>query len=245
MKTYASSCFSQSPTLCCSITHASPRDVLVAVGTEDGRIHVLHYVTVPTFTFKSVITPSTTSKQHADAVNCVAFSPTDLRLVSGSSDKSVSLWRVQNNASTNTWTMPHIKTMTGHSKIVKTCSWAPNGNWFATAGQDRSIMTWMAPANGSAPSESSKSSIIAHQDNILSIHVRPMVLGDGKGEKMVIVSGSWDRHVKVWEVVNQDTLQLVQLGSYTGMSHFVNAVAISPNKLKVAVGSPDHMVRID
>ena len=71
---------------------------------------------------------------HSNYVNCVAYSPDGMMLVSGSSDHTVKLW--------NATTGELIATCAGHSNAVISVAFAPNGKFFASGGLDKRIRLW-------------------------------------------------------------------------------------------------------
>jgi len=72
---------------------------------------------------------------HSDYVNSVAYSPME-RCWHPQFDHTVKLW----NANTGAL----IATCAGHSNAVKSVAFAPNGKFFASAGDDRLIQLWDA-----------------------------------------------------------------------------------------------------
>jgi WD40 repeat protein len=207
----------------CSVRKLGNDELQIAVGSEDGKAHIL------LFDGASLTKDVQTLAKHRDVVSCVSFSPTGDYLLTGSGDKTLQLWASSGKNSA----FKHIKQFSGHSKGVKDCSWNPTGGWFASSSQDRYIMTWSVTSPGNGPI----ASVMAHSDNVEAIHVAQ--LPDGQ---RVVVTGSWDRSVKLWNA-SPDGTKLTLLGSYAGTSHFVNTVEILSSCSKLAVGSPDHTVR--
>jgi histone-binding protein RBBP4 len=81
--------------------------------------------------------PLAVIEAHSDNVNCLSFNPYDgVYCVTGSSDKTLSLWDIRNLKSA-------IHNFENHVGEVHQVQWAPfNSNIFASGGTDRRICVW-------------------------------------------------------------------------------------------------------
>ena len=75
---------------------------------------------------------------HTDWVSCVALSPDDKYIATGSGDKTVRVWRMSDGA--------HVRTIrTGHTKAVMCIAISPDGKWIVTGSEDTTIKVFRAP----------------------------------------------------------------------------------------------------
>lgn len=70
---------------------------------------------------------------HSGEVTSVAWSPNGLFLASGSADKSVRVWMVDQS---------HSQVYSGHSAEVLSVAWTPDSNFLASAGIDTTVRIW-------------------------------------------------------------------------------------------------------
>jgi WD40 repeat protein len=77
--------------------------------------------------------------KHLDAVNAVAITPDSRFIVSGSSDKTVRVWRLP--------TGELLATLTQHGGAVNAIAVSPNQRWFVSGGSDGQIYVWQLAQN--------------------------------------------------------------------------------------------------
>jgi len=75
---------------------------------------------------------------HTASVNCLAFSPDDLKIVSGSNDTTVKLWN------TNSGKCISKKHLIKHSNSVLSVAFSQSGDKFISGGKDGKIIIWNA-----------------------------------------------------------------------------------------------------
>ena len=78
-----------------------------------------------------------TMARHSSFVRSVAFSPDGQYLASGSTDKTVKLWRVESGECT--------RTMEGHSLAVLSVAFSPDGQYLASGSWDNTVKLWSTP----------------------------------------------------------------------------------------------------
>jgi glucose repression regulatory protein TUP1 len=91
---------------------------------------------------------------HKDSVYSVAFSPDGRHLVSGSLDKTIKMWELNNGGFYNrAGVQPKsgkcIKTFEGHKDFVLSVALTPDGQWVMSGSKDRGVQFW-DPATGQA-----------------------------------------------------------------------------------------------
>jgi hypothetical protein len=73
-----------------------------------------------------------TFRGHKEAVNCLAFSPTESLLVSGSDDKTIKVWEL--------YTSPGLeRTLEGHKEAVNCLAFSSNGQIIVSGSDDKRI----------------------------------------------------------------------------------------------------------
>ena len=106
----------------------SPRDHLLAAGSEDGTVYLLNPTTGAPVRFLNAATGSITS---------IAFSPDGRLLAAGSADKTVRVWQVADGGLVNTFTGLH--------ESAGTVAFSPDGTFLA-AGEHRAVWVWSMPS---------------------------------------------------------------------------------------------------
>jgi WD40 repeat protein len=198
-----------------------------ATGCEDGAIRVYHGSN------PNNLTVQTLPDAHAAGATCIRldFDTTNLYLASGGVNKQIKLWKTPVAAvkfsPTSNLSSAHTKPV----KEVKLFVWNSK-RYVLSSSQDKTIKVW------NWDSGSCVCNIDVHGDNVETCDVAI------RSGKVHIVSGSWDRSVRVF-ALDATLARAEQIASLPSISHFVNAVAFSPdNANTILVGSPDHTARI-
>ena len=138
-------------------------------------------------------------------------------MASGSADDTVRLWDAGTGAP--------LQTLEGHSGLVSSVSFSPDGKLMASGSNDSTVRLW--DAGTGAPLQT----LNGHLNLVSSVAFSP----DGK----LVASGSRDNTVRLWDAGTGAPLQMLE-----GHSSKVSSVAFSPDGKLVASGSSDNTVRL-
>ncbi|XGV96093.1 MAG: protein kinase [Leptolyngbya sp. BL-A-14] len=123
---------------------------------------------------------------HQDAVNAIVISADGRLLISASDDGTIRLWDVSTGALS--------QILSAHKGAVNALAIAPDGITLVSGSQDMTIKLW------SLNTGTLLHSLTGHTNWVWSVAVGADVLASANGlPKAVIVSGSWDSTVKVWQ----------------------------------------------
>ncbi|KAK1299150.1 Guanine nucleotide-binding protein subunit beta-like protein [Acorus calamus] len=219
------------------------------------------------------LTPKGVLRGHTDWVTAIAASPFESdTIVSSSRDKSVLVWNLSPNDTSNVidvaksdYGVPRRR-LTGHSHFVQDVDitndsqFALSGSWdgelrlwdlstgvsvcrfvghtkdvlsvafssdnrqIVSASRDRTIRLWNTVGECKYVMQDGDS----HQNWVSCVRFSPLPF------KPFIVSGSWDRTVKVWDLPNCKIRSTLQ-----GHTGYVNVIAVSPDDKLCASGGKD------
>ncbi|KAL2846019.1 WD40-repeat-containing domain protein [Aspergillus pseudodeflectus] len=193
---------------------------------------------------------------HLDSMNALAYSPDGQRIVTAADDGKVKVWDVKSGFC--------LVTFTEHSSGVTACQFSKKGNVLFTASLDGSVRAWdliryrnfrtfTAPSRLSFSSlavDPSGEVICAGSPDSFDIHVWSVQTGqlldqlsghEGPVSALAfaadgnhLVSGSWDRTVRVWSIFGRtQTSEPLQLTSD------ILSVAFRPDGKQIAASSLD------
>ncbi len=143
---------------------------------------------------------------HGGGVRTVEFSPVDASLVASAGESNIiKLWNLQNNT---------VRELRGHTDVVSSVAFSPNGELLASVSDDRTIKLWN----------------VNNQQNIATLRegtqfVTVAFSSDGK----LLATGGW-LHVKLWDVGRRVEIATLQ------HDKFVQAVTFSHDGQLLAVG---------
>ena len=192
---------------------------------------------------------------HTGEINSVAFSPGDLRLVSGSNDNTAIVWNVKSGHA--------LLRLEGHVDRVQSAAYSLDGSRIATGSRDSSVKIWDASSGTClhsidlsekafrvtfTPDGARLAVMLDNRGAICDVQSGTLiaVLGHDGGRNMYLslpqqgdrVFTSTDNgKAKVWSAVTGE--ELLELREHTGIIH---SVAFSPDGAEVAIASDDRTV---
>jgi WD40 repeat protein len=114
---------------------------------------------------------------HQAAVMSVAVTPHDRRIISGSSDKTIKIWDMENGQ--------ELQTLKGHTSGITQVLVTSDGSRIISGSEDWTIMIWKLQG-GARPI-----TLIGHKGKITCLALSP----DGR----FLASGSLDGKIKIWD----------------------------------------------
>jgi len=179
--------------MCFSLAY-SPDGRWLAEGVDDQKILIWE-----TSSWKPV-----TELHYQSPVSGLAFSP-DKRWLAGGSETTIKLWDV------STWESVH--TLEGHTALITTVAFTPDGSRLISSGDDREIKIW-EPFKGREIL-----SLAGHTNSVFPV----TVTRSGR-----LISGSLDGTARVWETSElPDQTEPVTL---TGHTNRVFSLAFDPQR---------------
>jgi WD40 repeat protein/serine/threonine protein kinase len=167
-----------------------------------------------------------TLKRHLGPVTSVAFSPDGTQIVSGSSDKTIKVWSAISGEET--------RTLTGHTGYISSVAFSPTGTQIVSGSGDNTIKVWNAISGEETRTlkgHQGGASPYDHAGGVSSVAFSP----DGTQ----IVSGSWDRTIKVWNAFRGEETRTLK-----GHTGDISSVAFSPDGTQIISGSYDKTIKV-
>lgn len=156
-------------------------------------------------------------KGHKSLVNSLVFSPNSKFLASGSDDKTIRLWDIENRQC--------ISTLESHESAVLSVDFHRNNCLLASGGQDHTIKIW------NIEQRDCFKTLSGHENWVQSVAFSP----DGN----LLASGSEDSTVKIWDIKTGQCLKTL-----SGHAAGIWSVTFCTNGGTVASGSEDYSIKI-
>jgi WD40 repeat protein len=148
---------------------------------------------------------------------CLAFSPNDKLLVTGSSDGVVRVWDVSNGRE-----LQHLK---GHTGGITAVRFTPDANWIVSAAHDGTLRLWNANTG------KEERTFAGHQASVNCLAV--------SSDSKTLCSAGFDRTIRLWEIGSgKETQQLV------GHNLPVLAMSFSPDDKQIVTSAQDGTMRL-
>ncbi|WP_437305670.1 TIR domain-containing protein [Sorangium sp. So ce388] len=169
-----------------------------------------------------------TLEGHSVAVNACAVSPDGQRIVSASGDSTLKVWDLASGKL--------LSTLEGHSGAVTACAVSPDGQRIVSASDHNTLKVWdlatgelLSTLEGDFEGLSTLEE--GHSGGVTACAVSP----DGQR----IVSASYDRTLKVWDLASGKLLSTLE-----GHSGGVTACAVSPDGQRIVSASHDETLKV-
>lgn len=154
---------------------------------------------------------------HTSSVYCLAQSGNGLRIISGSHDKTLRIWDVEN--------LHYMSTLKGHTATVFGVALSSDGRYAVSGAEDSTVRVW------NVDSGKCLATLKGHTGEVLDVALSK----DGR----IALSGSHDKTIRVWDVERAECLSVLH-----GHTKWVLSVALSSDGRFAISGSDDNTVRI-
>jgi len=168
--------------------------------------------------------PKRALRGHSHYVQDVVINSDGQFALSGSWDGTLRLWDLNTGVSTR-------PTFAGHTKDVLSVAFSNDNRQIVSGSRDKTIKLWNTLGECKYTLEEQR-----HHDWVICVRFSPVPLNPVAPDQVlpILVSGSWDKTVKVW---NLSKLKL--LTNLSGHTGYINTVTVSPDGSLCASGGKD------
>jgi len=166
---------------------------------------------------------------HQAVVCCVALSPDELTVATGSHDKTVLIWEATSELVNQERVAKKLASLTGHTDKIWSVCFSPDGTRLATGGSDKTIKVW-----------DTRSYTVRHtlRRTVLAgtFHEIITTVAFSHNGKLVLSSGGC--HTQVWDLATS------QCTATVGHGKSINALAISQDQRRVMTAAGDGTAKV-
>jgi WD40 repeat protein/serine/threonine protein kinase len=192
-----------------------PRGRYLASASRDGTVRLWD---TGRWGSSRTIVGNADTRDHVNALFCLALSPDGARVAAAGADGTVRIW----DAATGSL-VHHVK---GHDRYVWALAFSPDGGRLASAGEDRVVKVWDHADLGRP-----KQTFSGHEGSIWALAFSP----DGRR----LATASEDRTVRIWDPRQGRSERILK-----GHSGQVHGVAFSCDGRRLASAALDGTVRL-
>ena len=177
------------------------------------------YYSIPSCqtTFNRECDPHLLLEDYAQHVTCIAATPDNQHIISGSKDKTVRIWSLPDRK--------QEAILENHTSVVKSLAITSDSKYIVSGSEDRTVRIW------NLKDRVQECVLFGHTGCVLSL----AITSDNK----YIISGSTDKTVRIWSF-REKIMEGVLMGHTDG----VKRVAITRDNLYIVSGSCDKVIRI-
>lgn len=241
--------------VCCLACH--PIHNQFAAGLEDGQIqiwdvptgemlrsHIAHQQAITALAYSpdgnsiassswdasirlwpELLTTPTVLSHTGSLVEALIYSPDGKFLISGSRDRSLQVWRLSD--------CTLVQTLAGHEVDLTAIAVSPDGQYLASADASGQVNIWLLST------QERLRTLTGHQGSVSAIAFTS-IPGNNHAEKpSLLITASWDMTVQV-RYPNTGGIR----HTLRGHALPVSAIALHPNGIVLATGSPDQTVML-
>jgi WD40 repeat protein len=237
---FASDLYSLGVTCIYLLTHTHPCDLF---DTEEGtwlwQPHLKHPISGALGQVLDRLLQSATKKRYQSAIAALqdlqapSLEPTEPRTVfvpapAIAAEPTDSVLPPIPNMTPSISTSPTwrcVRTLTGHSRWVRSVAISPDGRVLVSGSGDRTVKIWDLTAGQLLQT------LLGHEHWVRSVAISP----DGQ----LVASGSNDKTIKIWQLRTGKLLKTL-----SGHSDWVRAVTFSPDSQYLASGSQDKSIKL-